>query len=88
MVNNKNNTCFNQDANELINVIDGDILYIDPPYNSRQYGSNYHLLETVSRYDSPNIYGKTGIRPYDDVKSKYCQKRNALKEFTIIKMTF
>jgi adenine-specific DNA-methyltransferase len=41
-----------------------------------------HLLETVSRYDSPNIYGKTGIRPYDDVKSKYCQKRNALKEFT------
>jgi adenine-specific DNA-methyltransferase len=42
--NNKNNTCFNQDANELINVIDGDILYIDPPYNSRQYGSNYHLL--------------------------------------------
>jgi adenine-specific DNA-methyltransferase len=79
--NNKNNTCFNKNANEIITIIEGDILYIDPPYNSRQYGSNYHLLETISRYDNPDIYGKTGMRPYDDIKSKYCQKRHVLNEF-------
>ena len=40
----------------------GDILYLDPPYNARQYIANYHLLETVARYDSPKIKGLTGLR--------------------------
>lgn len=51
------------------------ILYIDPPYNHRQYAPNYHLLETVARYDNPEIYGVTGMRPYDDIKSQYCVKK-------------
>jgi adenine-specific DNA-methyltransferase len=39
-----------------------NILYIDPPYNERQYGSNYHLYETLVRYDDPIIIGKGGVR--------------------------
>ena len=80
--NKQSNKCFNEDSNRLIKKINGDILYIDPPYNSRQYGPNYHLLETISRYDSPDIYGSTGLRPYNDIKSDYCSKVNAVNAFS------
>jgi len=70
--NEKDNQAYNMDANILIEKIKGDILYIDPPYNKRQYAPNYHLLETIAKYDSPTIYGKTGMRPYNELKSKYC----------------
>lgn len=56
--NNEENECYREDANELIKKVSGDILYIDPPYNSRQYLPNYHLLETIARYDEPKINGK------------------------------
>ncbi len=72
-----------QDANELIEEIKCAVLYIDPPYNTRQYITNYHLLETIARYDRPEIYGKTGLRPYtDDEKSSYCSKTVCLDAFT------
>lgn len=78
--NNEENECYREDANELIKKITGDILYIDPPYNSRQYLPNYHLLETIARYDEPNIKGKTGIRTYDKEKSNYCIKAKVYSE--------
>lgn len=59
-----------EDGNELIRNIYGDILYLDPPYNSRKYSSNYHILETIAYGDSPMIKGKTGVR-IDSLKSKY-----------------
>jgi len=67
--------CYQQDANHLIREVDADILYIDPPYNTRQYISNYHLLETVAKNDEIELKGKTGLRS-DEIlyKSKYCQK--------------
>lgn len=74
------NECYREDANELIKKISGDILYIDPPYNSRQYLPNYHLLETIARYDEPNINGKTGIRIYTREKSNYCIKSKVYDE--------
>lgn len=80
--NNKNNRSYNEDGNVLIKKISGDILYIDPPYNSRQYAPNYHLLETISRYDNPEIKGKTGIRPYKNLKSKFCVKNEVLESFS------
>jgi adenine-specific DNA-methyltransferase len=46
-LNNNNHQVFNKDSNQLIKEINGDILYLDPPYNQRQYGSNYHLLNTI-----------------------------------------
>ena len=60
--NGKNNKSFNRDSNQLIKKICGDILYIDPPYNTRQYAPNYHLLETVSRYDSKRFKSKRRYR--------------------------
>ena len=53
---------YNEDINQLILRIQGDVLYLDPPYNARQYCSNYHVLETIARYDNPILKGKTGLR--------------------------
>ncbi|MDM8535000.1 Dam family site-specific DNA-(adenine-N6)-methyltransferase [Clostridiaceae bacterium HSG29] len=79
--NTKKNKSFNADSNKIISELNGDILYIDPPYNGRQYITNYHVLETIARYDSPSIYGITGLRPYDKEKSKYCLKREVKSAF-------
>jgi adenine-specific DNA-methyltransferase len=79
--NGRANRSYNADANKLIREIDGDILYIDPPYNSRQYAPNYHLLETISRYDFPEVRGVTGVRPYADAKSAFCVKSEVLEVF-------
>ena len=70
---------FNEDANLLINKIEGDVLYLDPPYNARQYGSNYHLLNTIARYDNFTPNGKTGLRNYE--RSLYCQTREVANIF-------
>ena len=75
--NNMKNKSYNEDCNNLIKRINGDILYLDPPYNSRQYLPNYHLLETIAKYDDPKIKGKTGIREYQDQKSNFCNKSYA-----------
>ena len=71
---NKDGKVYNEDINILIKEIKGDILYLDPPYNARQYSANYHLLETISKYDNPIIKGKTGLRDYSNQKSKFCSK--------------
>jgi len=63
---------YNEDSNNLISHIEGDILYLDPPYNARQYGANYHLLNTIALYDNFIPKGKTGLRDY--IKSDYCSK--------------
>ena len=73
---------FRQDANRLIEDIRCDILYLDPPYNTRQYITNYHLLETIARYDAPALHGKTGLRNYDETeKSAYCSKSDCHQAF-------
>ncbi|RLD55051.1 MAG: hypothetical protein DRJ01_17205 [Bacteroidetes bacterium] len=77
------NKVFKKDANELINEIEPDILYLDPPYNCRQYASNYFLLELIAEgwfEKEPVIYGQTGMREYTNQKSKYCSKNFALSE--------
>jgi adenine-specific DNA-methyltransferase len=68
----KKHEVFNEDANVLIRRIKPDVLYLDPPYNMRQYCPNYHVLETIARYDSPKLIGKTGIRNYANQRSSYC----------------
>ncbi|HUS16317.1 MAG TPA: DNA adenine methylase [Chloroflexia bacterium] len=54
------------DATALVADVCCDVLYLDPPYNSRPYASNYHLLETIARYDMPQVHGKTGLRRDED----------------------
>ncbi|PVW15371.1 DNA adenine methylase [Marixanthomonas spongiae] len=71
---------FQKDSNQLITEIEGDILYLDPPYNARQYGANYHLLNTIAKYDTFVPKGKTGLREY--YKSDYCKKGEVLQSFT------
>ena len=70
---------FNEDSNELIKHIKGDILYLDPPYNARQYGSNYHLLNTIAKYDEFVPIGKTGLRKY--YRSSYCKTNEVKNSF-------
>lgn len=78
-VNDAMHEVFNEDANLLIEKIEGDVLYLDPPYNARQYGSNYHLLNTIAKYDRFTPKGKTGLREYK--RSLYCQKREVEDAF-------
>ncbi len=66
---------YNKNASELIRMISGDILYLDPPYNVRQYGADYHLLNTIALYDTFEPQGKTGRREY--YRSVFCKKREA-----------
>lgn len=72
-----NGRVYNCNVNALIRQVKGDILYLDPPYNQRQYCTNYHLLETIALYDNPVIYGKTGLREYSAKKSDFCIKSKA-----------
>jgi|SRR5690625_175341 len=75
------NEIYNEDSNRLIQKINGDILYLDPPYNGREYAANYHLLNTIALYDKFVPCGVTGLRPYQT--SRYCMKsetENALWE--------
>ena len=69
---NINNTCYNTDSNELIKSIKGDLLYLDPPYNSRQYCDAYHLLENVARWEKPEVYGVAKKMDRTFLKSDYC----------------
>lgn len=68
---------YNEDANTLIPRIDVDVLYLDPPYNSRQYVDCYHVLENIMRWDRPRLYGKTLKFPRDHLKSRYSRKQEA-----------
>ena len=75
------NIIYNKDSNELLRLISGDILYIDPPYTITDYNAAYHLLESISKYDYPQINGITGRRKEIYTKSKYNKKEQALNNF-------
>lgn len=81
VLNDNEHNVYNEDIENLIEKVQGDVLYLDPPYNHRQYASNYHLLETIAKYDNPKIKGKTGLRDYSEQKSKFSQKKDVLKSF-------
>lgn len=74
MEDNKENKIYNKDANTLIKEIECDVLYMDPPYNSRQYGDAYHLLENLAVWNKPEVVGKAKKMNRSHIKSKYCLK--------------
>ncbi|MDO8657657.1 MAG: DNA adenine methylase, partial [Candidatus Levybacteria bacterium] len=45
------------------------------------YATNYHMLETIAKYDNPKIHGKTGLRDYQNQKSLYCSRSQVKKAF-------
>lgn len=59
-----------------------DLVYLDPPYNGRRYDANYHLLETLARWDLGAFEprGKTGLRPPGPPLA-FCSKRQVRQAF-------
>lgn len=62
------------DANELVKRIKADIVYIDPPYNSRQYSDAYHLLENIATWKKEAVFGVAKKINRSHIKSKYNMK--------------
>lgn len=62
---------FQEDTNALAKKIKADIVYIDPPYNSRQYSRFYHVLETLTKWNKPELYG-VALKPALENMSDYC----------------
>jgi len=70
---------FREDSNKLSKKVKADIAFIDPPYNSRQYSRFYHVLENITKWEKPELYG-TALKPKEENMSEYC-KTSAPKIF-------
>ncbi len=71
-----------EDANNLAKTLNCDIVYIDPPYNSRQYSRFYHVLENLTTWKKPELYG-VALKPKPENMSEYCRS-TALEAFTTL----
>jgi adenine-specific DNA-methyltransferase len=83
---------FRCDAARLLSEHPFDLCYIDPPYNQHQYGSNYHLLNTIALWDKPpigneldatgHLIHKAGIRSdWKATRSAFCSKSTVAGAF-------
>lgn len=67
------------DANEFATSMPPvDLAYLDPPYNQHRYFTNYHIWETLIRWDKPETYGVAQKRVdarEGHTKSAYNRKR-------------
>lgn len=68
---------YNDKIENIIANIDCDILYLDPPYTQNQYGTQYHLLETLVLNDNPTISKVTGSRPTRQMRSNWSKMYHA-----------
>jgi adenine-specific DNA-methyltransferase len=68
----KNIEIYREDANQLVKKLKSDIVYIDPPYNSRQYSRFYHILENIVKWDKPKLHG-IALKPEPENMSDYCR---------------
>ncbi|MCW5588147.1 MAG: DNA adenine methylase [Legionellales bacterium] len=66
------------DSFDLLEQLEVDILYIDPPYTTNQYAASYHLLETIARWDFPTLHGVSGKRDIKNLYSPLSSKREAV----------
>lgn len=73
---------YREDANILAKSLECDIVYIDPPYNSRQYSRFYHVLENIASWKKPELYG-VALKPKPENMSEYC-RATALDAFTAL----
>lgn len=70
---------YQKDSNELAREVHPDLVYIDPPYNSRQYSRFYHVYEVLVKWDKPTLNG-VARKPAEENMSDYC-KSKALSAF-------
>lgn len=69
-------TIYNEDANEVAKKIKADIVYIDPPYNARQYVNFYHVLENLARWNKPTVFEGNSMKfKRNELKSDYCRNK-------------
>lgn len=68
------NKAYHEDALDIIEKVKGDVLYIDPPYTTTQYISQYHVLETIAKNDDPPIHGIGAHRNNGNQISNWCKK--------------
>lgn len=73
----KSLSCYCDKIENIISDIDCDILYLDPPYTQNQYGTQYHLLETLILDDKPSVSSITGSRPTTPMRSDWSKKFKA-----------
>jgi len=83
-INNVEFSILNKDSDLLIENLKGDVLYMDPPYNARQYWTNYHILNTISSWDlNFQPEGKTMLPPMKLRKnSDWSYARKVFRSFT------
>ncbi len=67
----ENLTIYREDSNKLAREIKSDLVYIDPPYNSRQYSRFYHVYENLVKWEKPKLVG-TAMKPPAENMSNYC----------------
>jgi adenine-specific DNA-methyltransferase len=76
------------DATEAASSIGAvDLIYIDPPYNSRQYVAYYHIPEILARGwtdAAPAIRGKVGLLAGDEGRSQWSHGRRVRKLFAAL----
>lgn len=65
---------FNDKIEDIISEVKCDILYLDPPYTQNQYGTQYHLLETLVLDDCPSVSKVTGSRPVMPMRSDWSKE--------------
>lgn len=68
---------YNKKIEDIIEEVECDILYLDPPYTQNQYGTQYHILETLALYDNPSISKITGSRSTSSLRSDWSKNLNS-----------
>lgn len=76
---NSGNQILCSDSNIVAPQIEADVVYLDPPYNSRQYCDAYHLLENIALWQKPPVYGLAKKMDRTCMKSKYCKEGQAIQ---------
>ena len=68
---------YNDKTENIISDVKCDVLYLDPPYTQNQYGTQYHLLETLILNDHPSVSKVTGSRPVMPMRSDWSKEYKA-----------
>jgi adenine-specific DNA-methyltransferase len=71
---------------DFLSSFETDLVYLDPPYNERQYSKNYFPLNVIAKnlfIEEPVLKGKTGI-PVDCFISSFCKKGEVEKSFNLL----
>lgn len=77
----KKATCHQLEANEVLKTNSYDVVYLDPPYNERNYSRYYHLPEVLAKQIEPEVSGKAGIPKTSHLNSDFNNRTRSLQSF-------